>query len=86
MGQEHCFHAPGKGADFLGWRIDRLGRTEIVYDDCHATRLVWRADFEGNADLRLDEALSAAVTVDHEKVIPTLFAELKKRSIAISLA
>lgn len=86
MGQEHCFHAPGKGAEFLGWRIDRSGRTEIVYDDCRKTRLVWRAAFQGNAALRLDEALSSAVGAGHEKMIPTLFEELKKRAIEITPA
>ena len=85
MGQQHCFHAPGKQTDFLGWRLDRQGRTEIVYDDCSRTRMVWRAAFEGNADVRLDEALSSAVAVGHDKMIPTLFEELKKRAIAISL-
>jgi hypothetical protein len=84
MGQKHCFHAPGKAADFLGWRLDRAGRTEIVYDDCAKTRMVWRAAFEGNADSRLDEALSCAVVAGHEKMIPTLFEELKKRAIEIS--
>ena len=85
MGQQHCFHAPGTNPDFLGWRLDRMGRTEIIYDDCQKTRMIWRAAFEGNADTRLDEALSSAVVVGHEKLIPTLFEELKKRAIAIAL-
>ncbi len=84
-GQQHCFHAPGEKSDFLGWRIGRKGRTEIVYENCNATRFVWRADFEGNADLRLDEALSLSVNAGHERVIATLFEELKKRAIAIEL-
>jgi hypothetical protein len=85
MGQHHCFHAPGPQPDFLGWRLDRLGRTEIVYDDCGDTRMIWRAAFEGNADARLDEALSSAIMAGHGKLIPTLFEELKKRAIAIAL-
>jgi hypothetical protein len=84
MGQQHCFHAAGKNADFLGWRLDRLGRTEIVYDDCRDTRIIWRAAFEGDAGTRLDEALASAVNVGHEKLLPTLFEELRKRSIDIS--
>lgn len=85
MGQEHCFHATGKTPEFLGWRLDRLGRTEIVYDDCQTTRIVWRAEFEGNGDLRLDEALALSVSAGHEKLIPTLMDELKKRAIAVAL-
>ena len=84
MGQQHCFHAPGKSAVFLGWRLNRNGRTEIVYDDCQSTRLVWRADFDGNAESRLDEALSCAVAAGREKMIPTLFDELQKRAIFLS--
>lgn len=86
MGHEHCFHAPGSGAEFLGWRKDRVGRTEIVFDDCIRTRMIWRADFQGNADQRLDEALSQAVTAGRERMIPTLFEELRKRAILITRA
>lgn len=84
MGQEHCFHSPGAGADFLGWRVNRNGKTEVVYDDGRAKRLIWRAEFTGDAQERLDAALSSAVTVGHEKMIPTLFDELKKRAIALA--
>lgn len=86
MGQEHCFHAPGGGADFLGWRRDQAGRIQIVYDDCRHTRMVWHAHAQGDADQRLDEALSQAVTAGHERMIPTLFEELRKRAIGISRA
>ena len=85
MGHQHCFHAPGKTPDFLGWRLYRQGRTEIVYDDCTSKRMVWRAVFEGEAGERLDEALSFAVEAGHDKLIPTLFEELKKRAIAVAL-
>lgn len=86
MGQEHCFHAPGAGAEFLGWRKDRAGRTEIVFDDCIRTRLVWRAAFEGDAASRLDEALAEAVGAGPGRMIATLFEELRKRSIMITRA
>lgn len=84
MGQEHCFHAAGAQTDFLGWRVNRNGNTEIVYDDGRAKRLIWRAEFVGDARDRLDAALSSAVMAGHEKMIPTLFDELKKRAIALA--
>ncbi len=84
MGQEHCFHAPGAGADFLGWRVTRAGKTEVIYDDGHAKRLIWRAEFTGDAQERLDAALASAVAAGRDKLIPTLFDELKKRSIGLA--
>lgn len=80
MAQQASFHAPHGGADFLGWRV-RAGRTEIVYDDGVARRLVWRVA-DGRADVaRLSDALKVAV--GSVRVIPALHDELKKRAISI---
>lgn len=80
MAQNASFHAPHGGADFLGWR-KRAGRTEIVYDDGVARRLVWRVE-DDRADIaRLSDALRVAV--HSSRVLPTLYDELKKRAIAI---
>ncbi len=84
MGQEHCFHAPGAGTDFLGWRVNRKGKTEVIYDDGLSRRLVWHAEFVGDAGSRLDDALASVVSSGHDRMIPTLFEELKKRSIALA--
>lgn len=80
MGLQAAFHAPHGGADFLGLRT-RAGRTEIVYDDGVARRMVWRVA-DGRADeRRLSDALQAAV--GSLRVLPTLYDELKKRAIQI---
>ena len=80
MGLQSSFHAPHGGADFLGWR-KRAGKTEIVYDDGVARRMVWRvSDNTGDED-RLSDALRAAV--GSLRVVPSLYDELKKRAIAI---
>lgn len=79
MGQQSSFHAPHGGADFLGWRL-RAGTTEIVYDDGVARRMVWRV--RDTADTgRISEALRVAVGA--QRIVPTLYDELKKRAIAV---
>ena len=75
-----CFHKPAGGGDFLGLRTSPLGRTEIVYDDGHDRRLVWRVT-EGADDAHIGDALEYAVR--QPRVVPALYAELKRRSIAI---
>jgi hypothetical protein len=80
MGQA-AFHAPNGGSVFLGLRKNRTGATEIVYDDGVARRLVWRVTEARADDSRLSEALSRAV--GHARVLPALYAELKKRAIMI---
>lgn len=73
-------HSPHGAGDFLGLRKSRSGALEIVYDDGVARRLVWRV--AGSADERVTgEALKAAL--DANRVVPALYAELKKRAIAI---
>jgi hypothetical protein len=81
MGQQSFFHAPHGGGDFLGLRTDRKGGTEIVYDDGVKRRMVWRVAGRIASDAHLSDALRAAVS--SLRVVPTLYDELKKRSIAI---
>jgi hypothetical protein len=81
MGQQAFFHAPHGGADFLGMRISRTGGTEIVYDDGVARRMVWRVTAGERNEARITDALRVAV--GSLRVLPTLYDELKKRSIAI---
>lgn len=78
MGLQSTFHA-SQGAEFLGWRLDRAGHTEIVHENDrqrHVLRLT-----EAQPDARLVEALQLAVEARH--VLPRLFDELKKRAIAV---
>lgn len=79
MALQSTFHAP-IGANFLGWRVSRAGRTEIVYEDGAAHRQVWRLT-SACPDERLVEALQLAVASHH--VVPCLMEELKKRAIAV---
>jgi hypothetical protein len=76
-----ALHSPHGAGDFLGLRRARRGGgIEIVYDDGVACRLVWRVT--GRADPEpLGQALRAAL--DANRVVPALYAELKKRAIAI---
>lgn len=78
MGLQTSFHAPSGRADFLGLRRSRLGGTEIVYDNGLTQRLVWKVAANCGEDI-LSDALQAAVAAP--KVIPSLYEELKKRSI-----
>ncbi len=81
MGTQTTFHAPGNGADFLGWRVSRAGTTEIVYEDGAAHRMVWRVCSAAGCEESLTEALQQAVRAG--RVVPALIEELKKRSIAV---
>jgi uncharacterized phage protein gp47/JayE len=74
------FHSSCGGFDFLGIRKGRSGGFEIVYDDGVRRRLVWRV--QGKAgEAQLGDALRNAV--DKPRVLPAMYSELKKRSIAI---
>lgn len=73
-------HSRSGGFDFLGLRKGRSGDMEIVYDDGVARRMVWRIRGEASARL-VDDALARAVA--QVRVLPALYSELKKRSIAI---
>jgi hypothetical protein len=81
MGHQSSFHAPHGGADFLGWRKNRHGDTEIVYDNGVTRRMVWRVATDGSSEARISEALRVAV--GSLRVVPSLYDELKKRAIAI---
>ena len=81
MGQEAGFHAPHGGADFLGFRTNRRGATEIVYDDGAARRMVWRVAPGPVDPAMLSHALACAV--GQARILPALFQELKKRAIAV---
>lgn len=81
MGQQAFFHAPHGGADFLCIRTGRSGAVEIIYDDGVARRMVWRVEGTAN-EARLSEALRTAVGA--VRVVPTLYDELRKRSIAVA--
>ena len=81
MGTQTTFHAPGKGAEFLGWRISRQGSTEIVYEDGAAHRMVWRVSSGAGDGTSLAEALELAVGA--VRVVPTLIVELQKRAINV---
>lgn len=80
MGHSASFHAP-EGGVFLGLRQGRSGATEIVYDDGVARRLIWRVSTSGTRAEDIGDALRVAVS--NLRVVPTLYSELKKRSIAI---
>lgn len=74
------FHSSSGGFDFLGLRRGRNGGVEIVYDDGVARRMVWRV-CTAASDSVLGDALRHAV--NQSRVLPALYAELKRRSIAI---
>lgn len=71
--------APLGGFDCIGLR-QRAGRVEIVYDDGVARHMVWRVQGRPNEGV-LREALASARR--QARVLPALYAELRKRSIAI---
>ncbi|MBT9245191.1 hypothetical protein KM031_00680 [Gemmobacter fulvus] len=81
MGHQFSFHAPNGGGDFLALRKNRTGRTEIVYDDGVARRIVWRVDATAVNEARLSDALRVAVGA--LRVVPALYDELKKRAIPV---
>lgn len=64
----------------LGLRTGQGGAVEIVYDDGVRRRHVWRVR-PGAAEAPLRDALRDAVR--QTRVLPALYAELRKRSIAI---
>ena len=80
MPKQSVFHSSCGGFDFLGLRTSRRGETEIVYDDGVKRRMVWRVA-SAASESQLGDALRYAA--DQVRVLPALYAELKKRSIAI---
>lgn len=80
MARTLSFHGAPGALDFLGLRQSRQGDTEIVYDDGATRRMVWRVA-AGTPPEAVGDALRAAV--GQRRVVPALYAELKKRAIAI---
>jgi len=83
MARATAFHSATGASDFLGLRRGSRGQTEIVYDDGVARRMVWRVTEPQADDSFLREALSRAV--NQTRVVPALYAELKRRAIAIEI-
>ena len=81
MARSISYHSATGASDFLGLRTGRKGETEIVYDDGVTRRMVWRVRTDGTAPEVIGDALRIAVS--NARVLPALYAELKKRSIAI---
>jgi hypothetical protein len=79
MPSQTTFHSLG-GYDFLGYRKAPSGAVEIVYDDGARRRMIWRVATRVSERM-IGDAL--AVAVNQARVLPALYAELKKRSIAI---
>lgn len=80
MPMQRTYHSSSGGFDFLGLRQHRGGGVEIVYDDGVARRMVWRVR-SSVSDGIIGEALRNAV--NQSRVVPALYAELKKRAIAV---
>lgn len=80
MARFSSFYSALGGGSFLGFRKTLRG-FEIVFDDGVSRRLVWRVATPEITEQRLGDALRAAI--NQAKVLPALYAELKKRSIAI---
>jgi hypothetical protein len=76
-----AYHSAPGGTNFLGLRRNRKGAIEIVYDDGVARRLVWRVASPDISETRLGDALRVAV--NQPRVVPALYAELKRRSIMV---
>lgn len=83
MARSSAFHSATGASDFLGLRRSARGQTEIVYDDGVARRMVWRVMASDHDDAHLCEALSTAV--NEPRVVAALYAELKRRAIAIEI-
>ncbi|MGB5837420.1 MAG: hypothetical protein WBH14_10250 [Albidovulum sp.] len=79
MPLQTCYHSSHGGFDFLGLRKSPSGAVEIVYDDGARRRLVWRVSSPAK-ERQIGDALRHAV--DQARVLPALYSELKRRSIA----
>lgn len=77
---QSSFHSSCGGFDFLGYRKGAGGAMEIVYDDGARRRMVWRVQSSPGEGV-LGDALRYAV--NQARVLPALYSELKRRSIAI---
>jgi len=80
MGHQTGFHAP-RGAQFLGYRKARDGRTEVIFDDGVSRRMVWRLSDAEVDEARLSDALSEAVGA--LRIVPALMTELRRLAIQV---
>lgn len=74
------YHSSFGGFDYLGLRQGKTGGVEIVYDDGVKRRMVWRVRSQARESV-LGDALRRAV--NQPRVLPALYAEMKRHSIAI---
>lgn len=74
------YHSSLGGFDMLGLRKGPSGVVEIIYDDGVRRRMVWRVRSQAKESV-IAEALRRAV--NQTRVLPALYSELKRRSIAI---
>lgn len=75
-----AYHSSFGGFDYLGLRQGKTGGVEIVYDDGVKRRMVWRVRSQAKESV-LGDALRRAV--NQPRVLPALYAEMKRHSIAI---
>ncbi len=80
MPSQDTFHSPSGGFDYLGLRRSAIGGVEIVYDDGVRRRMVWRVNGPAREGVLRDALRRAA---DQARVLPALYAELRRRSIVI---
>lgn len=80
MPSQSVFHSSPGGFDFLGYRRSATGAVEIVYDDGVRRRMVWRVNGPARDGVLNDVLRRAAAQA---RVLPALYAELRRRSIAI---
>ncbi len=80
MARLSSFHNPLGGSSSLGYRTKDHG-IEIFFDDGVTRRMAWRVATPGVSEQRLGDALRAAIF--HNRVVPALYSELRKRSIAV---
>ncbi|SPH18369.1 hypothetical protein DEA8626_01907 [Defluviimonas aquaemixtae] len=74
------YHSSPGGFDMLGLRQNATGGVEIIYDDGVKRRLKWRVCSPASEGA-IGEALRHAV--NQTRVLPALYSELKRRSIAV---
>ncbi|MDW4548548.1 hypothetical protein R5H32_04195 [Defluviimonas sp. D31] len=74
------YHSSLGGFDYLALRRAPSGAVEIVYDDGVKRRMVWRVRSQAQENV-IGDVLRHAV--NQTRVLPALYSELKRRSIAI---
>lgn len=84
MGIQTSFHAE-QGQEFLGLRLSRRGDVEVVYDNGHDTRQVWRVQAAVRLSPAEEEGISdiLRIAAASPRVLPALHHEMKKRAIIL---